>query len=660
MRALPLLLCAVATTALVACDRPIVEPTPPGPLTPDSRMAAISAVEDRYSELLRQGLAPAAIAEALAASLRQRPEFAAVGLDETLNVWAEFTDGRLLIVSNNVIPTDDEPAPALAARPPEAESQARAWSASTSLPTPATARILHTFGGEPAVQNTVNQLRAWFGDASVGYTVRPAPPGDSAGVESLRTVSGDGFLYLNAHGGRAVTRAGDSIYSIQSATRVTPALDSLYGKDLDSARLAYHTEKNGLPNGATDTRYGITQHFVTRYMGFGANSVVFLNVCWSTNAAAEPRALVAALHAKGARAVLGWSRNVRASHGLTAARYFADRVLGANRFKPESVPQRPFDVEQVLQDMGNKRLATDDSTGAQLLLRRNPAGGPDAAILRPSIARLAFDSTLTTNYGSLVVHGSFGPDPRPEGSVVMVGGGREVPLMVLAWTPDSIRVLPKREASEAGFAGDVVVVSRGRRSNPRRLMAWNGNLLYTWRPAGSITVRIQLGLVVRFDPDRVRTVPGMTPMAGLEQPTRSQFHFAEAHWDASGSAPATDQDGNPCTLTASGSGTVRSNQSVATAHYSHRGDFDPLARTLSIAHLVVVRPGAALSGCGEVVYLAVDFGTGFISGPGNPLVMGMDGAWRLVGDRRTGVHASYALEWPSIAPFPAYDPDQPK
>jgi hypothetical protein len=243
---------------------------------------------------------------------------------------------------------------------------------------------------------------------------------------------------------------------------------------------------------------------------------------------------------------------------------------------------------------------------------------------------------------------------------VIVDGGREVPLLVLAWTPDSIRVLPKREASEAGFAGDVVVVSRGRRSNPRRLMAWNGSLLYTFRPAGDIVVRIELGLVVRFDPDRVRTAPGMTPVAGPEQPTRSQFHFAEAHWTASGSAPATDSNGNPCTLTASGSGTVRSDQSVPAAHCSHRGDFDPLARTLSISHLMVVRPGATLSGCGDGSYLAVDFGTGYISGPGNPLVMVMDGAWRLTADSRTGATHHFALEWPSIAPFPAYDPDQPK
>jgi hypothetical protein len=661
----------LAVLAACGTEGGVVDPDPPvdptAPITPEARLQALGAVEARFTQLLNAGLTPAAVSQALAASLRERREFAAVGIDETLNVWAEFTDGHLLIVSSDVRPTED---PALAAGA-DAQAASPARSASGLLPRPATARILHAFRGAHAVERAVADLRGWFADPAVGYSVAPvSSQGDSATVEVLRAVSGDGFLYLNAHGGKGVLRSGDTIYSIQSATLVRPGNEAAYDADLDSLRLTYHTARNGLVNARgdtlTDTRYGITQRFVQRYMSFGDDAVVFLNVCWSTSAHAEPSALLAAFHSRNARTVLGWSRNVYDDHALKAVRYFADRVLGGNRFMAETEPQRPFDVEQVLLDMEGKGLVRDPKSGAILIARPRP-GAAENSMLRPSIMRLAPDSSLTVaeRFGTMMIHGQFGPATDPGRSVIIRDRGQEVPLSILDWSPDSIRVRLKDRPSDPGFSGDVVVTSHGRKSNPRRLMAYSGPMVYTLRSLGTQTLRVEMDLLARFDPDRVRRAPGEQPAAQMGPlVTRTiPFFLAEARWVASGAGSVQG-----CTVRWSGSGTMSAATMLSLeGSYFYVGSLDPASRTLASTFDAYAPTRYRTWDCKDESRSDDEFVSAssydFAESPEGSIRMQIDPQWRIVGATRTATldgEGSITLQWSTITPMPAFDPAQPK
>jgi hypothetical protein len=509
---------------------------PSGVIDAAARRAAIAGVERRCSELSQQALAPLAFVDAIAAHLRAQPAYVAVGSDAaTLTAWGEFADGRVHLVTNNYRPA---PRPAAAST-----DRATATVATQDMPAASTARVLQTFGPDFDSADVVTELATWLDH--VGYAIRG---GQTAHVAALRQVGGDGYFYINTHGGAyQPTLSPDSrqpMYSIQSSTLATADAESEPGirDDLDNRRLTYFTAHNGgvfLPYIEDwDTRFGITAHFVQKYWRFEANSVVVINACSSarTTETGWSAGFVAACHKVGAGIYLGWNETVTPPGAYRAAKYFTDRLLGANRFQPETPAQRPFAWDAVMGDMQKKKLHLDPNNGAVFTALPNPASTVKQ-VLAPSIHHVEADEYLD----ELNLYGQFG-DVQDK---VFIDS---VQRPIKHWDPEHIVVdLP---APGAGSCGPVQVEVRGLKSNLRQLTEWRLPLDYTWivMEAQGLKVTGIGNIRLRADVAGSRDVPGDAPI----QPVRYTIATRESQLPltASGSFPA-----GPCSVNWSGSAT---------------------------------------------------------------------------------------------------------
>ncbi len=500
------------------------------------RLAAIAAVEDEARQLSGQNPAPAAFLQAISSFMAARPEYKAAGVDvETLSAWGRFGDGGIHVVTANREPAS---APASAARFPALVAKALG----ADVPKATNARLFHSFGENFEGQAPVDDMRGYL--QGKGWHVKAGFEGD-ARLSVLKHTAGDGFFYLNTHGGRA--DVGDpaepdgKMYNIQSSTLVDPDSEKALKADRDALRVVHFTAKNGeqikilgvnvWPD--WDTRYGITYRFVDTYMSFASGSVVWINACFSTRD--DP--FINAFLRKGAGVYLGWSRLLNFATAYTSAPYFVDRMLGANQYTDkETPPQRAFPYDLVLQDMAKKGLDTDKLTGAKLQARLK-TGLPYPPILAPSIRYAVVDE----GHGELTLTGEFGPD---RGKVTV--GGTELGLKT--WTAGEIvAVLP---LTGAGSSGDVVVEVRSVRSNARQLTEWTIPLKYSWTGAYGVPEHKFEGtgsLRLRADVDGYRLIPGEAPKYG----TRVAAGTRDSLLPVTGSGVHSDQG---CVSTLSGYG----------------------------------------------------------------------------------------------------------
>jgi hypothetical protein len=392
----------------------------------------------------------------------------------------------------------------------------------------------------PDLLSEVRQVAVMFETA--GYDV-VGPDVANGSVESFKAMStsDDGFVSITGHGGagnrRPVTPAEEALYrrcakvpgamrdvlcatdptrvfTAVTATPVSAANEALYKADLDAGRLAY---MNGY--------YAITARFVQTYVRLADHSMVFLNICRGAQenvldfTTSNPRDLVNAFleDGVGADVVFAWTDYVNSTRAL---RYFSDRMLGANAFLPEKSPQRPFGWPVVLEDMARKGLDARPDGTARLIPLTAPRS-PLAGHLAPSVKLLIVCADVLfavlecdRGPGALGLAGSFGLDPGAEGAVWIEDpeAGVAVPLRVVQWDTSHILVDGLPDAGP-GSVGDVFVVVRGVRSNPRRLLGWTGQLHYELLgPAGSsLRQDVTITLDARVDPPWVRHRPGEEP-----------------------------------------------------------------------------------------------------------------------------------------------------
>jgi hypothetical protein len=519
------------------------ENEPPAPagggVDTQARVSALGTVGAEFDRLLADAsLSRSQRLQQLATKMRGLAAYAEAGVDEdTECAWGVFHDGRVHIVAHNF-------EPARTAAPQQAAALRRTLAAVTDMPAAPTAHVMHSFGAGFDGQATVDEVTVSL--TRRGWKVAATAEGD-AHLTTLRTIRGDGFLYINTHGGWSghtlYNQSGFSMYSIQSSTLVTGASedDPVIREDIDSRRLTYFTAANGTydRNGdpISDTRYGITSEFVDRYWTFAARSVLVMNACSIGREGGRwGGGFIFSLHKAGAAMVCGWTRSVTGGPdggANKAPRYLVDRLTGANRYLPENPKQRPFACAEVMADL-RKRGLHIDSNGAEFVVRPNPGFASDP-ILAPSIHELRVDEWQD----ELVLEGLFG---SVEGKVSVEGAD----VRVLEWTDSRVRCrLPR---SGAGSCGAVVVQAGGLQSNLRHLTQWRFGLDFRWSPfdaggpqiAGPVTVRL------RADVGPRRAHCG-------EEATRPTVHAyatreSNAALVASGAFPTPS-----CTLTWSGS-----------------------------------------------------------------------------------------------------------
>jgi hypothetical protein len=509
------------------------------PASPE--LAAVRKVEAKMQELRAGGLRYLDLVKAVASYMATLPEYSVTGVDEpSITAYGIFASGRAHLGSDN---RDEGPRPNTAAL--------RQALATTSIPDSGWARLMHSFTGVSWPQDHIYDLAAILENPPGGYAIRPGKVGD-ARLSAMRRVQGDGFFYINTHGGRYLKtndRSTPPFFSIQSSTLATDQNAAIpeIAADLAAGRLTYQTEDNFI-NGF-DTRFGITGDFVKTYWQFAPNSVVFINACFSGDLTQPGSAqeFIDACWAKNAGVYFGWTERAT-PFCYDTVRYFTDRLVGANQFRKESPDQRAMPWELSYQDTQRAGLTHDPAFGADL--KAFPKAGGDSIIADPSIQEV-----LANEWDEeLVLRGWFGKKQFYNGTSarVFVGGKQ---LTIKSWKSDGTEIVCALPATGPGSNGDTYVevpseLGRWRKSNVHQLTEWAIEFQYIWDNWGDIPgVKIDGGGILRYrgDVGSYRLKPHETPQQPLRQmwPTKD----SSIRLTGSGSGPS-----GQCTATMSGSG----------------------------------------------------------------------------------------------------------
>ena len=505
------------------------------------RLRAIDAVGEKMQELAAQGRSGGDLVSAVAAFMAAQPDYAAAGASQKDGTaWGLLRDGVMhaVIANRASAPVDATSMP----NPPT-----RKASGDPELPGVTKAHVMHAFSEYFEPQKAVTRIRGYL--KSRGWHVWEGADGD-ASVRSLARVKGAGFFYFNGHGGPVENKLPDptgldawiyvAVTSDFADGRPDAAIDALLKKGpalmIVSAWNGYTLESDGSSLPLTGKFYGFTRHFVSNFMHFEDDSVVFINACGSADTQ-----FTKAFHDAGAAVYLGWVDAVTPEGAaFTSAPYMVDRLVGANAYPlMESPPQRPFPLDMVLADMQRKGLKQDSKSGSALGVYRKE-GSIARPIFAPSIQYVTVDEwtrelTLTGYFGSRI------------GKVTV--DGVELAVAQDDWTAGRI-VAKDLPVAGTGATGDVVVTVDGVRSNARQLSQWTIPLNYEWtnvgdqkglRFAGSGQVRF------RADVGGYRLEPAEKPRYKL----RGGVANPESKIEVVASGVHVEDSG--CTLTASGS-----------------------------------------------------------------------------------------------------------
>jgi hypothetical protein len=473
-------------------------------ITDIKRDSVLTSMSDHFSGLINS-LTKAEAANQMAGYLKTQPEFEDAGAEDDGNAWGRFHDGRLVIYINNLDPDSSAALPVLPGMAP-------------------LAKIINNPGPSNIPDSKYificATLPAGFrkdGESVASLTsekkYKPIPVNS---IDALKNVSDAGIFFISSHAGKGSPRKGpkNSIFCFATSDIVSSQSDGKYKEDLDSLRLVYAD----IPGkAAREKRYGFTQHFVTTYMNFTKNSLVFANSCQS---ATDP-ATIGAFFGKGASVYAGYTADTKDLYAFVAANVFFDRTLGTNAFPTgyysylggEDPPQRPFDWKSVFAWMQKEEYHYDygDPSGScRLLIQPNPgyndppAGGP----LAPSIATMFVEPIEKKLY----LMGTFGDKPGSDGEVLV----QENSLEILSWeySDDYKMDLIKCKIPDEGDQsfGYVQVKVRGIGSNITTLSRYKGDFTLTHDTKDGRKFKVKLTLQFRVHLLGFRVKPGEEPI----------------------------------------------------------------------------------------------------------------------------------------------------
>src|SRR6202171_5094305 len=648
--------------------------------TAEERKAALDTLEPIVAALPPGS--PAANTALLVRSIKALPQFADAGSSPDGTVWGVFTGGMLLFVvpPPRPAPPPGPAHPSLPTVPPLPTLAARSASLGT-VPKSGRVRLFNGLGryfsGDDSRPEILGMLQA------NGYTGTL----DEATLGNLRWVKGDGIFYLRTHGGKGTVQgnSGMTLYALWTASDVLdPAMeaqDAQLTEDLVNQRVVYMLFRNDfwsqMKISDPNRHYGITGNFVSRYMSFDDDSLVYIDACNGAN----DQGLRDAFKGKNASLFVGWDERARIGAIGQTAKYVFDRLLGANKFVPEAPQQRPFPYDALERDprFGSGKtygysegILSDGKTKVFATLHLYTLGG-QFAMLAPSI----FGLQAIEAQDELMLLGSFGPNPGADGKVTIGDSGGEVALAIKDWSADGSIIRANLPRTGAGSSGSVVVSVRGHHSNTRQLIAWDGTFTHTLKDVGTLTQRFDLDVRLRIDPHDVRNSPGEAPYPTPLKIGSTSLNAA-ARWEAAGTYT---QPAASCTFThdLSGTGTIPANATFSGRSYLYAGTVEVKRGAASLS------AQALDSGGGLKKFTQVcppDLG-GTISYT-NPLGVGtnfaafhpqgvtgvdlrLDGTLNITGDSRQGVQpsslggqATLSLRWPPMAAKPPYDSTLPR
>jgi len=490
------LLCSVAACS----NRSSSGSGEPAAIDDATRAAALDAVNARFSALHRaDGTVDTA---SLSAYISSRPEFASAGVTSGGLVFGFFKDGRVLAVFTNLKPdpTLQEVAPPI---PPGAKNR----ETTGDVPPLEQMRVVQNLGA--GFSNPTSDIVSWT--AAKGYSSVP----DSMDVEEMKSWSGDGVVFINTHGGKFPFKSQNDLHAaLLTATPHTIGGDAKYKADLTPdpttgvPLLGYGTADFSVDaqgHATSATNYMVFGGWIQKYLHFASDSLVLVQACDG----AGTSDLVNGFFAAGAGVYAGWSDTIDTNDGGKATRYAFDRMLGANQYKPESPPQRPFEYPAVKTDMAKKGLdhskgtaddnGTQTSFNAEFTFQANPRGTV-FTLLAPTIRYLSVDEQKN----ELTLTGLFGTDQ--DAAQITVGGTQ---VAIKQWGFDSIVAdLPP------DLAGDVVITVHDHQSNAVPLTQWVGDVNFT-ETDNAFTVEIDTHVEFRADLHGHRDDPATDPILGI-------------------------------------------------------------------------------------------------------------------------------------------------
>ncbi len=554
------------------------------------RVAALDAV----SAAMAAGVStasggPRLDAVALARQLQALPAFHRVGVSTRMgNVWARFTDGRSLVIVNNLQPPAGATGGAVAT---PAAGRARAMSTrprrqASELDLPALLvqtqyRQLDMLGQVPT-SNAVEAAHLcldWVDARTLpslrlmalgrGLTLPPTqadglPPdnGFDNGVDGLRNVSGDGVFFITACGAEVgASEAPTSV--ICTATPATEANEQKYAADLASNALVYAVSWRGNGSGWEPfSCLAITPLFPTlSRWRFPTECIGILNLTGGSVLAEWSNALRGA----GLHNLFTWDKPVSWQRMLAFADDLLQIELGINTFNGRAVRQEPeprlraYGVGATTEYLVKRGLADDAAGGAQAVYLPEPSPTGYASVLVPTIDYATIDESdlyieLVGQFGreqglfkaaGVRVGGSPGrPDPMlPEATAALLqnadalmSGGRSA--FTLTWRGDLIQA--RLEPSDLSRGGYVQVVNGDRWSNLLQITFWEIPITVTSTITGGLTLQLTITLTLRADVRGYRLSPDGDRWAGAALRILGTSAESRASFTASGEISRTE------------------------------------------------------------------------------------------------------------------------
>jgi hypothetical protein len=476
---------------LVACSSPggastATTPAQPSPLA-GPHGPSLEAIATRLAAISTKDAASMA---ALAQSIAALPDVAGarVGPDG-LSVFGMFDDGRGISVVANLVGAGSG-----------ASIGSKSSRPRTFFPEiPRGRRVVllnaHGNGFDVPTDPAAVDVDPWFQPA--GYVSSY----QTATIDVLKdplTYEDAAVVHITSHGGPAAVRtsaatfdpatSGFALWTSTCVNGTTEGSD-VYAKDFEAGAITYMVADSGetvlSPGcwGQPDDRgrfvrvdYGITPAFVKAYVKLDRGALVFVNTCnGMSDGAAEFRSEV---FASGASLYAGWTGPSGDRSDTQAAAFVFDRLLGANRYMPESPPQRPCGWEETRDSLFAHGLGTNPN-GSTLAFEENP----DPSVARfgglvPILRRLDVDS-MTIQDGYVGVSGSlFGVSDGSDHDGALLLGGQPLPGFgagTLAGDPATPSLaLGSLPDDRDPASGPLQLVWHGHPSNPLRLTEWQG------------------------------------------------------------------------------------------------------------------------------------------------------------------------------------------
>ncbi len=600
----------------------------------------------------------------IAAYLKTRNELASSGVNDA-GIWAVYPDGVPLMILDNRQPDQLPPGVKSVGNP--------RVSRGAELPTPLRARLINAMGS--AFVNEVPIVSPFL--TANGYSVVTDP----GTVDSLRGLAGDGVFYMSSHGGICQIPVFDAngvlqrdgtgkplltpSFGIWTSTKFDPANPNQYLADLRAGRLGLGSALANTVAGVNqnEMHYWITPAWVSSQMAFGLNSLVWFSACQSDSAASA--AFVQACLAKKAGLYVGWTNFVSSAACVVAGRFIFDRLLGSNTSNPkENPPQRPFDYENVWQELHKQGLDTHPSSGpggATTIAFSAPAGAA-FGLLAPTIEYALVDESKD----QAILKGTFGT-PDPSQRAVLIGG---LEATVQSWAKDKIVCdLPR---TGTGSSGDVVVYVRAHKSNVRRITEWDIHLRYHWSLKDTPPLAVDGAFKARFRADvgDYRETPGVAP----KKPIRSARLTSDSGGPMEASGSHSDGD---CTTTWSDQVQVQGTWGNPNATYilvcALRVDTDTKQGAIGIAlgslapkwftqtiacpngtQTAPLAPAQSILGGVEKFLDPTEQTTTELPIPGLPLTFGND--FSLTAGKFIDAVLDLTLEWDAVTPISPPDP----